>query len=530
MEDSILEDSILEDSVSASLKSCLDSFENFNTLLKAKSLSHDTDAVPSLWEDELGRLRIWAANIGAHQSGQSSLDFRLRDASHIRQHIVELVHDLCSTIREAAEVLNQVEQSTECATLDTKEGSPTDMDQLHRDVVTIINCLFDMSMLVRKPARHNLLTGAQTAEISVIEPIDRGHVRNKYPKADPTLVQRLGLALTQRRKHLEYRKRHRAKLGRGLDTGQDLTGVESISLLSDTEATVLSMLNVGLEERSHRTEVSQESSTLSLLDDGSVTIPPPPKASIDGAWFECPYCFFMITVRDSRSWHKHLFDDLQPYVCTVLSCSVPHKLYSTRREWLRHLQTAHENEWLGIENSSTEPNVVAPDNPTVRAMCPLCSSTFESEQLFGRHLASHLLELALFVLPRGALDSDADDSDRDVDIATQDKNDVSTDSETSQDTPRSVEQEIQQERDIPKLGTSYEARSPPREEIKKEVERSNDGREARIERRPKGARLNEWFVKGEGILSEVLEAEIGTFLGPEAFSRLTSYDVGTPTY
>ena len=25
------------------------------------------------WEDELGRLRVWAANIGAHQTNQSSL-------------------------------------------------------------------------------------------------------------------------------------------------------------------------------------------------------------------------------------------------------------------------------------------------------------------------------------------------------------------------------------------------------------------------------------------------------------------------
>jgi hypothetical protein len=42
----------------------------------------ETEVSVRKWEDELGRLRVWAANIGAHQSGQSSLDYRLRDASH----------------------------------------------------------------------------------------------------------------------------------------------------------------------------------------------------------------------------------------------------------------------------------------------------------------------------------------------------------------------------------------------------------------------------------------------------------------
>jgi hypothetical protein len=40
---------------------------------------------------ELERFKIWVGNIGAHRRGQSSLDYRLRDASHIQNTVLELL-------------------------------------------------------------------------------------------------------------------------------------------------------------------------------------------------------------------------------------------------------------------------------------------------------------------------------------------------------------------------------------------------------------------------------------------------------
>src|SRR4051794_39618294 len=55
--------------------------------------------LPAL-QDEYGRLRVWAGNIGAHQSGRASLDYRLRDASHIKDQIIRLLDDLQLSLRE----------------------------------------------------------------------------------------------------------------------------------------------------------------------------------------------------------------------------------------------------------------------------------------------------------------------------------------------------------------------------------------------------------------------------------------------
>jgi hypothetical protein len=79
----------MDNSISSTLAVC---FQRFSRTLGSDTLaSHDSDVPISLWQDELGRLRVWAANIGAHRKDQASLDYRLRDASHIRDQTIQLL-------------------------------------------------------------------------------------------------------------------------------------------------------------------------------------------------------------------------------------------------------------------------------------------------------------------------------------------------------------------------------------------------------------------------------------------------------
>ena len=80
--------------ISAELIQCLKLFKNIKEKIDEPGYSHGDVLSSSTWTDELGRVRIWAANIGAHQTGQSSLDFRLRHASHINDQILSLLTDL----------------------------------------------------------------------------------------------------------------------------------------------------------------------------------------------------------------------------------------------------------------------------------------------------------------------------------------------------------------------------------------------------------------------------------------------------
>lgn len=66
--------------ISPNLLECLRRFTFLTTHLELSTF--EVEVPQAAWGDELGRLRVWAANIGAHQTGQSSLDYRLRNASH----------------------------------------------------------------------------------------------------------------------------------------------------------------------------------------------------------------------------------------------------------------------------------------------------------------------------------------------------------------------------------------------------------------------------------------------------------------
>ncbi|KAL8877013.1 MAG: hypothetical protein Q9198_004891, partial [Flavoplaca austrocitrina] len=358
--------------------------------------------------DELGRLRIWAANVGAHQTNQSSLDYRLRDSSHIREQIVKLLDKLMKRLHEAGNAINGEGDDLEDSEVESLDGSisddeglQTDVYHLQSSVATLITCLFQMSMLVRKPAQHGIRIGSREIDVAAFETFDKNHVRDKYPKAEDFIVSRLGSGLTRRRKYLKYRERHALKLKQGINAVAEVnddanSGIE----LSETLATDVQDWNVQSDDNASQSGFSQTSYAPTLKSGGHISIPPRPRSSRGGAPFECPYCYFIIMASSERSWHGHVFQDLQPYVCLEQTCSTPQKLYTTRHEWVHHTNTMHRSEELLVAGS---------DKQEKGGSCILCKKPQKTRPQYDRHVARHLQELALFVLPRNDEESDGDE-------------------------------------------------------------------------------------------------------------------------
>src|SRR5438552_3752604 len=127
-------------SISSLLVDCL---SLFNALVAREDLTaHDAEVPTSLWMDELGRLRVWAANIGAHQTGQSSLDYRLRDASHIKDQVIRLLESLQRSLVDLQEVLD--ESPAEAENELTDDENTTEFEQIYNGLVELINSLFQM--------------------------------------------------------------------------------------------------------------------------------------------------------------------------------------------------------------------------------------------------------------------------------------------------------------------------------------------------------------------------------------------------
>ena len=365
-------------------------FNNLIRRLEQAGCKHHEDVPTGLWTEELGRLRVWAANVGAHQIGQSSLDFRLRDASRISEEVVKLLHDLSGVLKETLEYMDEDDQGdipSEDLPPPDSDGNPmTGLQYLFDEVVTIIKCLYQMAMLIRNPAQHDFILKSEKSEMAAFEEYDKKHAREKFPQAEAALTDGLGAANTRRRRYLKYRERHNAKLGKGLGDVQGLPETES-KILSETVASEFKIPDNDRIEVLSDADFSQTSYAPSLLDAGTIVIPQPPKESAGGKPFVCPYCFCIITVDNQKAWTRHIFQDLRPYSCISRDCSTRETAYASRHQWFSHLTSSH-----GIDN----------------LRCALCAEGLRTQKQSERHVARHLEEFALFVLPRP--DHDEDDS------------------------------------------------------------------------------------------------------------------------
>ena len=374
---------------------CLESFNQLFERVEQSDYGREDEVDSVSWMDELGRLRIWAANTGALRTGQSSLDFQLRDSSHIKQQVVELLEDLGQTILETTDALSEdvPEASDDGEFLDAghDESPKTQLQQLYEGVVTIINCLYRMSMLIRRPAEHDLLVGSHESEKSQLELHSHQHISNMHPEADDRIAQRLKRTILQRRKDLDTRARRQLDLEIGTEEAQSIHDTTTEDAIYKN--IVAEEQDVEFKQPLSKSGTSRSSHAASRIDGGQISVPPPPKGYGVGKPFQCPYCFFVIELRDMRSWARHVFRDIKPYVCVFPDCNTPDLLYDTRREWAFHETTTHNTE---------------------SPLCPLCKEIFGSSKKFERHVARHLEELALLSLPRDEVEDEKEEGDSHV--------------------------------------------------------------------------------------------------------------------
>lgn len=380
--------------------------KDLSRLVSEDLSSFASEVPPALWKDELGRLRVWASNIGAHQTGQSSLDHRLRDASHIKEQTLRVLQRLQRTTEDINDILHHSPGDDDFSDLSGDEDDDehqTEMQSIYHALRDTINNLFQMSMLIRKPAQHDRLLGTKRSDAVFYEQFDLRHVTDKYPLAGEDISKRLGLAISQRRAVMQYRERHRTKLGQGLNQViEDQTDGQSAKL-SDTVATEFVEVSPAVNDNLELLIAASQTSYAQTILNGAegAVLPSPPKDSANGAPFECPYCFVIITIANRRAWARHVFNDLMPYLCIFPICPIPHRLYESRREWFSHLQSQHS----------------ISETPNVHVDCPLCLCSLPSGKQLERHVGRHLEELSLFALPRSEEDDEGaiysgEDSDK----------------------------------------------------------------------------------------------------------------------
>ncbi|KAK5080110.1 hypothetical protein LTR70_008793 [Exophiala xenobiotica] len=372
------------DDLAKLVKACFGAFGQLRSL-KQRNADTQTSVFNAIvafnaWEDEAGRLRIWSGNLGAHQTGSSSLSYRLRHAPSIKQEVIETLEVVLGALNEAVDLFNE----------NIVSGSISDegyVVELYKDVVDSTKGLFRLSTAIRNPSRRDQILERTDIDRSM-EPLDQSHVRDKLPKASNLLVERLGRANTQRRANLRYLQRHHEKLAQGLLDEDD----DYKSKLSGTVATNLEThLITGQDDDSVSVAASATSYAPSLFDSTKRFPSKPKPTTLDGR-FECPLCFYIIKTDSIAAWRKHVFVDLQPYVCLLADCSYANKLFINRREWFTHEKQQHFNRGQSLSH------------------CPLCLEALSSLTA-EKHLGRHLEDLALFTLPSVLFDDEEEEEE-----------------------------------------------------------------------------------------------------------------------
>ncbi|KAK4447202.1 hypothetical protein QBC34DRAFT_410087, partial [Podospora aff. communis PSN243] len=442
------------DSIASRVARALSSFRELAG--PASALDFSEPWIHRRLQDENTKFRVWSGSIGAHKTGTGSFDYRLRDSSHIRKQVKDLVDELCTLLTRIIAIatgdeipwdrLDDEESIEDDADWD---GPKTEMGQIVTEgVADAVDCLLRLTLVIRTPAPHDRFDKLRSADAAVFEPFDIAHIESKWPTVEPWLAERLGKALSRRREYFRYRESHHAKLSRGLDENDTAsshgeTRASSIpNHLKDKDAGPLGEqadLPAVLEDDRSDTGASQTSYATSFSGEDGLKMPKLPEEAQDRP-FQCKFCYMIIVAEDRIAWRKHIYSDLQPYICLEKDCITPGQQFSRRHHWMEHTRTQHWVTYtclLGCESTSfnlpseyrthiakehsgsiteaemdmtvklsAQPRVLA-NSSTLR--CPLCDDedvVLRSEKQYQRHVGRHQEQLSLFALPQTFPDSD----------------------------------------------------------------------------------------------------------------------------
>ena len=92
---------MLASAAHAATSSCLEAFGALRSHLQAAKPDLAAQISETDIEDEFGRFRLWAANIGALSRGHGSLDYRLRDAPLVLEGALKLLNELQQELHQS---------------------------------------------------------------------------------------------------------------------------------------------------------------------------------------------------------------------------------------------------------------------------------------------------------------------------------------------------------------------------------------------------------------------------------------------
>jgi hypothetical protein len=307
------------------------------------------------------RFKKWYENIGGAKAGVDSLDQRLKNASHIRDVLLELLAALASNLEEGqfgfrnliiawflswilptvtaffymvylrqltyypaieytrqnAETPTSTEpENTSYAELEFRFSKPR-LYRLRDTISTLISSLLRLTISIQTPAPFDIYNKSMSIDVSKHTQGDLEGIEGHFPNILDYLKQRILESTLQRRRILQYNKaEHENKASDLLSEDSSNEGSDYDPQEDDDEdatpeleePTDQSEWQAILESQAHDYEADASSmtsygSTDSQSGEARPRVPsPPPQARLEDDIYECPYCFSLVDASSRYQW------------------------------------------------------------------------------------------------------------------------------------------------------------------------------------------------------------------------------------
>ncbi|KAI9146994.1 Zinc finger transcription factor ace1 [Paramyrothecium foliicola] len=317
--------------------------------------------------------------------------------------------DKVAVVAQATDKLTYLAQHDEPADSDSDTSSELSSDtytsvleDIAEDLKTDTECLLDLGSRFNEDTVGPVLKeiAVDPGLLSTWDPsrnfVDR--IRWRYPQCEARLAEQLGKANWSR--VIKYQERKSANVWPQQQAEAQLnprTQTATISGSAGKASTTFHDSAIGSSIPS-APAASLYAETIVSYRGGqgeSVRVPSLPEEALRSVPFVCVGCGDSVVISSKSAWKKHLFSDIQPYVCVVVDCNYVDAPFSTKNEWENHSATEHD---LYQASESFD--------------CPICQETLQKTPVKMRsHIARHLEEIALTILPTNPDSEDGTDID-----------------------------------------------------------------------------------------------------------------------
>ncbi|KAG5772107.1 hypothetical protein H9Q72_001603 [Fusarium xylarioides] len=282
-------------------KDCSKGFERLEEQLEYPTITDTTKYDTYVGFKNLqSRFTRWKRNAGA-----DSLEQELHNNTRVKLQVIRLLSHIQRLLADAHAITvgnqvpwDQIDDDEDSQSDDERkplENSPEiEMEQILAHVADAIDNLSYLGAALRE----QLADSRTTDETPPPEPVDVQHVLSKYPTVDKAIAERLGKAISARRKLFQDQESMEQSTHHSKGSLADEPTLEALTSQLDLE----DLTYQGSEQKVLFDENPSETSSTASEDLGAHQIPPLPLRATNGRPFRCPFCHQMVRALSTKAW------------------------------------------------------------------------------------------------------------------------------------------------------------------------------------------------------------------------------------